>query len=298
MINEIFKRWQVSALGSLIIIICLGHINETMAVEPGEQEFNNYCGICHTIGNGKLIGPDLAGVNSRLPQEWLVEFIKSSQSLIMGGDAYAIALYEEYNKIVMPPTPVAEEKIIEILDYIKFKSANLSASSSGVASDTMNQSTVQEPAKAATEQDILLGQDLFQGLVRFENGGTPCNACHHVKHDAVIGGGILAIELTQVFSKLGGTGVQAILSRAPFPVMEIAYKNKVLTENEIFALVSFLQNADTQHAFQKPRDYGTGLLFSGLVGSTILFGFYSLLWLRRKKGSVNQEIYDRQIKST
>jgi len=96
---------------------------------------------------------------------------------------------------------------------------------------------------------------------------------------------------------MGGTGVRAILGKAPFPVMEAAYIDKALTDKEIFALVAFLQNADEQHAYKRPMDYGIGLLISGVIGAFILFGFYSLLWLRRRKDSVNQKIYDRQVKS-
>lgn len=293
MINDILKSRRVSILVVLVIIVYLGQSKDARTAEPGEQDFNTNCGICHTIGGGRLIGPDLSGVHNKRSQEWLESFVKSSQSLINSGDADATALFAEYSSMLMPDAPFSEEQIIEVLNYMKFMDSKLTASSS----ESTEQETVEEPEKVITKEDIHLGQNLFQGTVRFENGGPTCNACHDVNNDAVIGGGILAAELTSVFSKMGGTGVRAILGKAPFPVMEAAYKDRALTENEIFALVSFLQDADEQHAYQHPRDYGTGLLVSGMIGATILFGFYSLLWLRRKKDSVNQEIYDRQIKS-
>ncbi len=214
--------------------------------------------------------------------------------MINDGDADAIALFEEYNKMLMPDPPLTEEQIKDVLNYVKTQSTTDPDSEFEVVEV---QETVKEPEKVATKEDILLGQNLFQGITRFENGGPTCNACHDVMNDAVIGGGVLASELTSVFTKMGGIGVRAVLGRAPFPVMEIAYKDKALSENEIFALVAFLQDADEQHAYQHPRDYGTGLLLSGVIGAFILFGFYSLLWLRRKKDSVNQAIFDRQVKS-
>jgi hypothetical protein len=79
--------------------------------------------------------------------------------------------------------------------------------------------------------------------------------------------------------------------------MQAAYADEPLTTDEISALVAFLQDADAQHAFQQPRDYGIGLLSSGVVGSAIVFGFCGLVWRGRRKASVNQDIYDRQTKS-
>ena len=80
--------------------------------------------------------------------------------------------------------------------------------------------------------------------------------------------------------------------------MQEAYEDEPLTESEVKALVGFLEQADSEKSLQQPRDYGVGLFASGVVGSGILLGLYSLLWRRRKRSSVNQSIYDRQVKST
>ena len=153
------------------------------------------------------------------------------------------------------------------------------------------------PAEPASEEDILAGQEMFQGNIRFVNGGPACNACHEVRNDAVIGGGILATELTSVFSRMGGAGVKAILGYAPFPVMQAAYAEQSLTEIEVAALVAFLEFADSEQYNQLPRDYGLGLFVSGSAGAGVLFLFFAFVWRGRKKGSVNQAIYDRQITS-
>ena len=154
---------------------------------------------------------------------------------------------------------------------------------------------VQAPA---TDEQVLLGLALFQGDTRLANGGPTCNGCHEVVNDAVIGGGILARELTTVFSRLGGPGVRAIIGSPPFPVMEQAYRNKALTEEGVAALVAFLERADAEQTLHQPRDYGIKLAGAGLVGAVILLGLYSLMWSGRRGGSVNQDIYDRQVRST
>jgi hypothetical protein len=148
-----------------------------------------------------------------------------------------------------------------------------------------------------TEEDILRGQELFQGNIRLSGRGPACNSCHHVKNDAVIGGGILAKELTSVFSTMGEPGVRAILGKPPFAVMEQAYRDRPLSEDEVHALVAFLQRADEQQSFQQPRDYGIRLAGTGAVGTVLLLGAYAFIFRGRKRASVNQAIYDRQVKS-
>ncbi len=278
--------------GVLAILLLNSHSQNGWAQEPGEQVFNTTCFACHTIGGGRLIGPDLAGVHEKRSQEWLERFVKSSQSMINAGDAEAVALYEEYSSLLMPDAVASEEEIRQVLSYIESQSSGDVASTDTGASEPV---AAEEPA---SEEDILAGQELFQGNLRFVNGGPACNACHEVRNDAVIGGGILATELTSVFSRMGGAGVTAILGRAPFPVMQAAYEDRSLTEQEVTALVAFLEYADSEQYNQLPRDYGLGLFASGIVGAGVLFGLFGLVWRGRKIGSVNQSIYDRQIKSS
>jgi mono/diheme cytochrome c family protein len=76
------------------------------------------CSACHSIGKGKLIGPDLYGVTERRDREWLVRFIRNSQEVIQSGDEYAVKLFEEYNKIPMPPAGLTDEQIGIVIDYI------------------------------------------------------------------------------------------------------------------------------------------------------------------------------------
>lgn len=291
MVNGFPAVQRISGLLPLIIISTIALSPTVWAQEPGEQLFQTSCSACHTIGGGRLVGPDLAAVMERRSAAWLEEFVKSSQSLINSGDAEANAVFEEYSGIIMPDFPLSAVQIKQILAYIESKSTNQAA--------TVDESAIEEPAAAEplSMDHVVIGQELFQGTTRLQNGGPSCNACHDVKHDAVIGGGILAAELTTVFSRMGGSGVGAILGQAPFPVMQAAYKNNALTDDEITYLVAFLQNADEEHLFHHPRDYGIGLFASGAVGGGLMYLLFAFIWRDRKRGSVNQEIYDRQIKS-
>lgn len=77
------------------------------------------CSACHTIGKGKLIGPDLMGVNDRHDEAWLLSFIRASQTMVKNGDPIAVKLFEENNKIPMPDNNLSDEQIKGILRYIK-----------------------------------------------------------------------------------------------------------------------------------------------------------------------------------
>lgn len=256
--------------------------------EQGQETFQQLCAMCHTVGGGRLVGPDLQSVGERRSEEWIIGFVQHSQQVIQSGDADAVALFEEFGGMMMPDQPLTDDQIRAVIAYIGSVEAGGGADPS-----------VSTPApQAATEEQVTQGQNLFQGTTRLANGGPTCNSCHDVTNDAVIGGGILALELTTAFSKLGGAGVRAILGSPPFPVMQRAYLDKPLTDEEVASLVAFLERADAEQALHQPRDYGIKLFGSGLLGAVLLLGFYSLAWRGRRPRSVNQKIFDRQVKST
>mgnify|MGYP000103158582 CR=1 FL=1 len=76
----------------------------TQNADKGKILFQQRCAACHKLDQ-KLIGPPLAGLESRLKKEWFFRFVANSQALIQAGDKEAVAVYNEYNKQVMPPFP-------------------------------------------------------------------------------------------------------------------------------------------------------------------------------------------------
>lgn len=291
MTNSSSLKKHTTGLGFLIAIVTMVVPIFCWSQSSGEQLFQASCSACHSIGGGRLVGPDLEGILDRRSEAWLGQFIQSSQTLINSGDADAVAVFEEFSGMIMPDFSLSETQIAELLAYM----GNQGSGPSEVAET--NTATDSNTAQPLSAEHVRKGLELFQGTIRFSNGGPGCNACHHVKNDAVIGGGILARELTTVFSRMGSSGVGAILGQAPFPVMQAAYKDQELTEDEITYLVAFLQNADEQHLFQQPRDYGFGLFAIGAIGAGLMYLFFAIIWRQRKRGSVNQEIYDRQTRS-
>ena len=101
-------------------------------ISQGESLFNNNCTVCHAI-NQVVVGPALKNVHERRDLPWLISFIKNSQKVIQSGDEYAVNLYNEYNKTVMPSFAYSDEEITSIVAYIKAES---SAAAAPVAGDT------------------------------------------------------------------------------------------------------------------------------------------------------------------
>ncbi len=276
------KTALIAALAVAVAATTLLVPSEAHATTPAEAWQKGLCMSCHSVGAGKLVGPDLKGITEKRSEEWLLKFIKSPKAMIDSGDKVAVALFEEF-KVMMPDPPLTDAEIKLALEFTK-----------GAAGEA----PAPAPTVSATPEQIALGEQLFQGHVALSGGGPTCVSCHDVTSDAIISGGILAKELTTVFTRLGGAGVRAVMGSPPFPVMQAAYQDKPLTEDEMTALVGFLQKVSADQEHHMPRDTGLWLAGSGVVGVIVLLFLFHLLWGRRKRGSVNQAIYDRQVKSS
>jgi len=229
--------------------------------------------------------------------EWIIKFVTSSQTMIKDGDKDAVALFVEYNNIIMPDPNLSEEQIKVILNFI----INISLDNEAGDGQSIAEISPWKPLSEAGGDNVSSGEQLFEGDFSgenpYKNGGPTCNSCHHVMSNAVMAGGSLAPELTKAFTKYNEAGLIAILNDPPFPIMKAAYLNHPLTEEEVYDLAAFLQFVDQRTTKQKEENYGLKLLFPGLGALVLLFGFFAVTWMVVKKGSVNDKIFDRQISS-
>lgn len=85
----------------------------------GKEIFGQKCSVCHTIGRGRKVGPDLHGVTARRETAWLVVWITNPQKMIKSGDFIANVLLKEHNDIQMPTIGLSEEKIFDVLSYLE-----------------------------------------------------------------------------------------------------------------------------------------------------------------------------------
>ena len=83
----------------------------------GKELFNANCAACHKL-DGKATGPELRGVADKFEAAWLHKWIRNSSDLIKSGDAQAIKVFEDNNKIVMSSFPQwSDADIDNILAY-------------------------------------------------------------------------------------------------------------------------------------------------------------------------------------
>ncbi|MBN9657607.1 MAG: c-type cytochrome [Acidobacteria bacterium] len=66
------------------------------------DSFRENCTRCHSIGGGRLTGPDLKNLTQRKDRAWLVQFLQSPQAMIDKGDGCAPKLKQEARVVVMP----------------------------------------------------------------------------------------------------------------------------------------------------------------------------------------------------
>ena len=92
---------------------------DSLAVQKGEQIYKANCTSCHMMTDKVLIGPGLKGVTDRRAKDWLKKWINSSSDFIASGDADAIALYEEYNKVAMPSYYFEDADFEALFAYLK-----------------------------------------------------------------------------------------------------------------------------------------------------------------------------------
>ena len=119
MITGFSNRWRVPALGILMIAAWLGSINHGQAAESGQQIFQDTCAPCHTIGKGKLVGPDLVGVTSRREESWLKRQIKEPDILIEEKDPIALQLLKEADDVSMAPLDLNDAQVAAVIAYLK-----------------------------------------------------------------------------------------------------------------------------------------------------------------------------------
>ena len=286
------KKSTIAIFG--VVAIVLIFVVSSVQAQDGEQLFQQ-CKACHTIGQGKLLGPDLLNVSKKRDAVWLKNFIKSSQTLVKIGDADAVALFEEYNKLPMLDYNLPDADINAIIKYIdSFSTSDSEDGATSSAADSLAAvKNTEYLAIIDTDENEAKGKALFQGKRKFKNGGASCVSCHHVSHPEAIQGGLLAMDLTNTFSRIGGlAGIKGIIDFPPYPAMKDAYQHASLTEEESVQVQVFLMRADKNDIVSETSI--SDLMKQGIFSVVILLVVISLVWFKRKKRSVNYQIIKRQ----
>lgn len=245
-----------------------------------EAVFTARCGACHTVGRGDDVGPDLAGVTERRDRDWLVPFIRSSQSVIASGDEVATELFERFGQTTMPDHPYSDEEIHRLLDYIE----------AGGPGDRVPRV---RPAIDASPEEVELGRRLFFGREGFSAGGAACADCHSVTGDGATLAGSLGGDLQDVYTRYQDREITRALIQMVDPVMDEAYRHRPLTDEENFALKAFLCRVSAGETPDEGHQRAQGGTFVPWAGVSLALLLVALgdgreHW-RRRNGSAAEE---------
>ncbi|HEY2899742.1 MAG TPA: cytochrome c [Polyangia bacterium] len=207
-------------------------INRTAdAAETVEAKriFNQRCSACHTFGRGVKVGPDLKGVTQRRGRPWLLRFIRSSQSVIRGGDTTAQTLFAQFKQQRMPDwSDLSETQITGILDWF-------------AGNGPEQKEPDERGAELATAADVEHARRLFDGSERLTYGGTACGACHVVEERGVRAGGTLGPELTDTYRRFGDRALTLFLKRPCTGRAPESESTHYLAPEESFAIKGYLR---------------------------------------------------------
>ena len=261
-------------LGMALLALWISALLGAAPVQAQDTEdyFRQNCISCHTIGGGRLTGPDLKDVTKRKDREWLAKFILNPRDMIDSGDPYAKEILEAARNVPMPtPQGITKDRVEKLLDLIEEESALEESQFKGVQVST-------DPF---TDADRALGREIFMGPHRLENGGAACISCHSTFDVPSLGGGQLGPDLTNIFERQEGrASLSAWLGAPGTNTMKPIFKDHPLTFEEIHALVAYFESTTSE----RPADTAAGrvtFLLTGLVGAVLGIFILDAVWKQR-----------------
>ncbi len=258
----------------------------------GKAIFDAQCSVCHTIGGGIKVGPDLKGVTGLRTDAWLNDFISNPDHLIKSGDPAAKSLLEQFHGLEMPTLGLSPKQVGDVIAYLRSTASPPGSRAApppaaapispppapekktGPAAPAPPSPVPQAPAAAALSGSPDAGRGLFTGVAPFPRGGPACASCHDAAVLSFPGGGTLGPDLSGAFAKFGAAGLKSVLGNITLPIMKPAFDGRPLSSQEQDDLVIFLQNAKGQLLVGRTMEIGLsalgGLLI--LVLAVWLFG--------------------------
>jgi cytochrome c2 len=218
---------------------------ETPVVQEDLQArlFVQKCVACHTIGRGRLTGPDLNESVGWAPAD----------------------LARAVKKMEVKVGPLPDLEVQALVEFLK-------------AADVRERLKAEEARAAAAVAAQLAppsaeaGERLFHGTQPLQNGGLACIACHIVAGR----GGKLGPDLTGVYDKLGETPLVSACEKASYKIMAAAYRDHPITKQEALHLTRYLSTVAA--ATPQPE---APLIPVGSFAGVVCVGVLMLLYRRR-----------------
>jgi nitrite reductase (NO-forming) len=133
MVDHHFANASQGAIGLISTVKAdikeLEHHNLPASATPAEPEaargklnFASKGVACHSVGQGRKLGPDMVGVTKRRTEAWLTRWLRSPEK-VLESDPDAKAMLKEYNNLPMPNQNLSDAEIRQFIRYFKWADA-------------------------------------------------------------------------------------------------------------------------------------------------------------------------------
>ncbi|MBX2990083.1 MAG: cytochrome c [Bacteroidetes bacterium] len=283
------EKWnifpKINRLAGMIVFLL---VPMQLAAQDPATDYRQNCMSCHTIGGGRLTGPDLKDVSQRKDRAWLAKFMIDPKAVIDSGDPYARQLKEESRGVIMPTLPgMTPQRIQALLDLIEAESKLEKSQFQGIKLSE----------RPFTAEDVVIGHKLFVGTVKLKNSGPACNACHNVHGLSGFGGGGLAPDLTTVMERYGGRKTLSTWLTAPAtPTMQAVFKAHPIDPEEVLPLVAYFQST-LQRNPEDPSTARLNFVLVGLAGALLVLALFDLIWNNRLRSVRRALVREKRLEA-
>lgn len=121
------RSWQCGLIAGLLLVgvqhlaaqdaPCSLPVDTAMAKRGQALYTSRACLGCHSIGQGKRVGPDLKGVTAQRELAWLRRWLKDPAAML-ATDSLAKALLAQYDNVPMPTLRLADNEVEALIHYI------------------------------------------------------------------------------------------------------------------------------------------------------------------------------------
>ena len=247
------STWRVTGIAAVLLAllpVCGQQTPPSSADIPdgAAVTFRQKCAGCHSIGKGQIVGPDLTIARTRTEPVIIANIKRMQQNA----------------------GPLTDAEIAELADLLQDPKAPQRIAA-------QEQLAVKAAQKQLAPPSAARGRQLFEGRLKLKNGGLACANCHRVNGR----GGTIAIDLTDVATRLGATVLPTTIAGANFPVMKDAFKAHPITPQEAADLTAYLTSLP---AVGTTWNAENAVPWLALVGALVMLGVMAVSYRKRNSG--------------